>query len=434
MSTNKHDEKYSFIQERVVPKRKNTKKKLFKTICITVLLAIVFGIISSLVFNMSNYLIEKQEKIEEPISLSEKETEFVTEEPVRTEDEGFEQKKTPKVESITDQDIFRAFNLKSYQKIYSVMRNLSETVKYSMVTVLKYSESTNVFEVQNSEESYGIIVTIKEDYVYVLCNYAGIADANKLEVAFYNNEAVRATFTAYDKETGLAILKAKSASIGQRTREKIEEAKLGDSYHLTCGTPLLGLGKPDGTMYSMQIGYITASGIDKYIVDGKLGFYHTSIPENEYGEGFFINTEGAVIGIITHQYKEDADKNMMCFLGISKLKPIIERILNEREKAYLGVKVCELSSDEVKKLNVNYGIYITDILSNSPAFKNGLKVGDVITEIDGISVSSIAGLMNKIEESAPGDNLTLTIMRRVIKEYPDFTLKEKHITVKLEKK
>lgn len=427
------DEEYSFIQEKVIPKRKNTKKKVLKSICITVLLAVVFGVVSSLAFNMSNYLIGKQDKKEkaEPISLSEQEEVLVSQEPVMTEEAVSGEEETPKTTGISDQDIFRAFDLKAYQKVYSVMRNLSEKFKYSMVTVLKYSNDTNVFEVQNSEESYGIILTIEEDYLYVLCNYSRVKDANKLKVEFYNSEAVRAVFMGYDKETGLAILKVKNVSISQRTRVKIKEADLGDSYHLTYGMPVLGLGEPDGTMYSMQIGYITAPVIDKYIVDGKLGFYHTSIPENQYGEGIFINTEGKVVGIITHQYKEDADENMMCFLGISKLKPAIERILNERDKAYLGVKVSELSSDDVKKLNVNYGIYITDIVANSPAFKKGLKVGDVITEIDGVSVSSVAGLMSKIEACVPEDKLTFKIMRRKVKEYPNSKFEEKHITVEL---
>lgn len=436
MSTNKdydvNEEKYSFIQEKIAPKAKNTKKKLLRTICMTVLLAIIFGFVSSFVFYISNQTMEKWDNQEqkEPIVLEE---EVVEPNPLIT---GVEEEQKVSNDSVTksqvtDKDVFRALDIKSYQKLFSLMRNMAENMKYSMVTVLKVTNITNWFEMENNEENYGLILSVEQDYIYVLCNYSYIEGANKIKVAFYNNEIVRAELVDYDKETKLAIVKVKARSVTQRTKSKIVEVELGDSYQLSYGVPVLGLGAPDGTMYSMQIGYITAPCIDKYIVDGKLGFYHTSITENAYGEGFFINMDGKVIGIITHDYKDESDESIMCFLGISKLKPIIERMLNNQSKAYLGVKVSELSSDVAKKLNVRYGIYITDVVANSPAFRKGLKVGDVITEIDGTSVSSVAGLMSKIEEHKPDETMTIKITRQVVSEYLKTSFEEKTITVKL---
>lgn len=437
MSTNKdydvNEEKFSFIQEKVAPRAKNTKKKLLRTFGMTVLLAIIFGFISSFVFYITNQTMEKWENQEqkEPIVL---EDELEESTPLITGvEEEQEVPNEPATKSeITDQDIFRALNIKSYQKLFNLMRNMAENMKYSMVTVLKVSNISNWFEMEKNEENYGLILSIEQDYIYVLCNYSYIKGANKIKVAFYNNEIARAELVDYDKETKLAIVKVKVRSATQRTKSKIVEAELGDSYQLSYGVPVLGLGAPDGTMYSMQIGYITAPCIDKYIVDGKLGFYHTSIAENAYGEGFFINMDGKVIGIITHDYKEESDESIMCFLGISKLKAIIERMLNNQSKAYLGVKVSELSSDVAEKLNVSYGIYVTDVIANSPAFKKGLKGNDVITEIDGTSVSSVAGLMSKIEEHKPGDTMTFKITRQVVSEYLKTSFEEKTITVKLE--
>lgn len=432
----KNQDEYSFIQEKVVPKTKNTKKKFLKYALFTIVLGVIFGIISSLVFNVSNHMIEKwyqEEDEKEPISLEDNEEEEEESPLVTPSEETVNAEQTYEgTEKLTDQDIYRAFDLRSYQKIYSLMRNMSEELRKSMVTVIGVTDITSWFEMENSESSYGLILSIKNDYIYILCNYSKVSDVNKIKVEFFNKETIRAELMDYDKETELAILKVKSDSVTQRTMAKIEESEFGDSYQLTYGNPILGLGSPDGTMYSMEIGYITTPCINKYIVDGKLDLYHTNIMENEYGEGFFVNMEGKVIGVITHKYKEKSDANIMSFTGISKLKPIIESMLNEKERAYLGVKVCDLSNDDAKTLNVNFGIYITDVVSKSPAFKEGLKAGDVITEIDGTSISSVSALTAKLDSKAPGDTMKFTITRQSKVEYPKASFEQKHITVTLE--
>lgn len=428
-------EEYSFIQEKIVPRPKNTKKKLVRVTCYTVILSIIFGVVSSFVFNLSNHLIGKWNKqnVKEPISLEDSDREnqpFVTpQEDASDEVAGSEDSSN---KHITDLDIFRAYDIRSYQKMYSVMRELANNCRYSMVTVEAIKDVTSWFDKENSERSYGLIISMQEDYIYILCNYNKIKDANKTEVEFYNQDTVRAEFMNYNKETSLALLKAKTSALSKRTKVKIEEVKLGDSYQIGRGTPVLGLGSPDGTMQSMVIGYITAPRIEKYITDGKLGLYHTSIAENPYGDGFFVDVEGKVIGIITHQFKDETDQDIMSFLDISQLKPVIESLLNGRKLPYLGVKVSELSSNDGKKLNVNFGIYITDVIANSPAFKKGLRPGDVITEIDGTSISSVAALMKKMAEKEPGDKMKLIIVRQTKAEYPKVISGEKQITVTLD--
>jgi S1-C subfamily serine protease len=258
-----------------------------------------------------------------------------------------------------------------------------------------------------------------------------VKNVKKIEVTFYNKESVRASFITYNKETSLGLLKIKSQVISERTRSKIEEIKLGESFQSSAGVPVLGLGAPDGTLGSMAIGYITASRIDKYVVDGKLGLYHTNIMENPYAEGFFVNLSGQVIGFTTHRFKDKTDQNTMSFLGIERLKGIIQGMLNEKKQAYLGIKVCELSSNDLKRLNVHYGIYITDVMADSPAFKNGIRTGDVITEIDNSCISSVTALMEKLSEKSPGDEMELQVMRQKKVEYPKVSYVRRKHNIKL---
>lgn len=430
-----HDykEKYSFIQEKIVPKPKNTKKKLFRITCYTIVLGLIFGVVSSFTFHLSEYTMKKwsSEEPKEPISLTDGSDESVEKAIVQTpsvvaNDKNMNNQK----DKITPYDISQTYDIRSYEKMYSVLKQLANESRYSMVTVSAVKDATSWFDKKNSEQSYGLIIRIQADYIYILCNYKKIKNANKIVVEFFNQETVRAKFMGCHKETSLALLKVKSKLISGRTKGKIKEAVLGNPYQIGCGTPVLGLGAPDGTMKSIAAGYITAQRIDKSIVDGKLGIYHTSVVENPYGEGFFINMDGKVLGVITHCYKEKSDQNIMSFIDIMQLKPIIESMLNEKKTSYLGVKVSsELSSNDLKKLNVSYGVYITDIIVNSPAFKQGLRTGDVITQIDDTSISSVAGLMAKIAEKEPGDKMKFTIMRESKSEYPKVVFHERTVTV-----
>lgn len=440
MSANKNkdnkDDTYFFIQEKIVPKTKNTKRKMIRYICSVTALAILFGAVSSLVFTTTNRWLGDlgQKEAKEPISLDEEDGKENLKEPVMTEEPGTEEgsKGSDKQKNeLTDTDISGAYDIRSYQKMYSVMRSLSEQCKYSMVTVKAIKDITSWFDKEDSKESYGLIISIDRDYIYILCNYSSVQGVTKLEVEFFNEEATRAEYMDRNKETGIALLKVKKSSVTQRTNDRIQKAELGNSYQIGRGIPVLGLGAPDGTMNSMMIGYVTTPCIDKYIVDGKLGLYHTNLIENANGEGFFVDMDGKVVGIITHQYKKQSDQNIMSFLGITKLKPLIECLLNEKKMAYIGIKVSELSSNDVKKLNVSYGIYITEVLVRSPAFKQGLRAGDVITEVDGVSVSSVSALMDKLAERKSGEDMMFTIMRQAKVEYPKNSFTQKHITITL---
>lgn len=440
----KNEEEYSFIQEHVMPRTKNTKKKYFRYLCVTIVLGIVFGIVSSATLNISNHVLGKCKK-EEPVK------------PISLEDDG-QQKNSGKTqltdvqdtasnkiqvaekiqdnkikEHLTDEEVSRLMGIKSYERFYTLMRDLFDETKQAMVSVLSVSEAASWFGVENIRTSYGLILKKDENSIYVLCNYNEVKDVGKIRVEFFNEEVVKAQLMDYDKQTSLAILKVKTKLVTESTYKKIKEIGIGDSYQIKVGSPVLGLGAPDGSVKSMQIGYVTAECIDRYVVDGKLTMYHTSIVDNPYAEGFFVDMEGRLVGIITHSFKEEQEQNSMCFLGISKLRKIIEDLLNQRDVAYLGVKVCDMSSDDVKKLNVDFGIYVTDVVSKSPAFKSGLKSGDVITAIDGTSVSSVAALMRKLASKEPGEEMKLNISRQKKAEYPKISFEEKQIRIELGK-
>jgi S1-C subfamily serine protease len=65
----------------------------------------------------------------------------------------------------------------------------------------------------------------------------------------------------------------------------------------------------------------------------------------------------------------------------------------------------------IYRLPVQYGVYITDVASNSPADKAGLRVGDIITGIDNTALDDTHAYINTLFQYSSGDTVTLTVNR-----------------------
>ena len=107
-------------------------------------------------------------------------------------------------------------------------------------------------------------------------------------------------------------------------------------------------------------------------------------------------------------------------IPINTIKPIIDSFTNKGdfEEAYLGIFAYD--KEVVKYLNNDLdfegGIYIVTISKDAPIAKTNIKIGDIITKIDGNSVNRMSELRNYIYQKKPGDNVELKVNRNN-KEY-----------------
>ena len=128
-----------------------------------------------------------------------------------------------------------------------------------------------------------------------------------------------------------------------------------------------------------------------------------------------MNTNGQVAGIITHRFDEE-DESLMSFIGISQLDALIEQLINNTNRAYLGVLATNITEAHLKELDVSNGIYVTDVVSGSPAMGKGLVVGDVISKVNDKAINSVEDLTDVIAEYKPGDKIDVTIYRTYLKQ------------------
>jgi S1-C subfamily serine protease len=83
----------------------------------------------------------------------------------------------------------------------------------------------------------------------------------------------------------------------------------------------------------------------------------------------------------------------------------------QESRIYFGVKADDMSEDAKKQKSVSSGIYINEVLADSPAFKAGLRDGDIILSIDDQTVLSTSNFYNIISAYKPGDKITVSTKR-----------------------
>ena len=133
--------------------------------------------------------------------------------------------------------------------------------------------------------------------------------------------------------------------------------------------------------------------------------------------GALINMNGEVIGINSAKFSSTEVEGMGYAISITTATPIIEDLMNRmtRDKvssdkaSYIGIDGEDVTADIEAMYGIPQGIYVTSVEDNSPAEKAGIGLETVITHFDGIHVTSLSNLANRLEYYAAGETVELTI-------------------------
>ena len=258
------------------------------------------------------------------------------------------------------------------------------------------------------------LVTKKTDKdIFILVQSRRIEDAHRILVTFQDGTEAEAHVVGSDSITGLSVLSVPTASVPVGNRTLIKEAVLGSSVKtIVTGAPVIAIGSPTGVLGSVIYGNVTSADESLELPDNDLCRLSTDIYGSNDATGFLINLDGAVIGMIDMRYRDSNIPNMLCAVGISELRPIIHRMESGKTKAFLGVSGIDVTSEISEANSIPIGVWVTHVEEDSPAMAAGIQKGDVITGFDKNDILHMAGLIVKLEETEPGQNVNLRIMRR----------------------
>lgn len=283
-------------------------------------------------------------------------------------------------------------------------------VEYSVSSIFYHNMTSTA-----TAEGSGIIIS--EDG-YILTNnhiinssssssFYEVGKANKVVVTLYNDETeYEGSIVGTDEETDLAVIKIDKTGL--------TAAELGDSDALQVGEFAMAIGNPLGMQSSVSSGMISAVN-RKVTSDGRtytLIQTDTAINSGNSG-GALVNSKGQVIGINTLKMAGSGIEGMGFAIPINSAKPIYDQLIqyNKVKRPYLGISGRDLEKETAEANHLVVGVYILSIDEFSAAEKAGLKIGDVITKIDGKEITTMDEL-NEIKNShSIGDEVTLTIYR-----------------------
>jgi len=416
----KDNDNFEFIKEQVIEKkRKKIRKRLFPLL-MTIVLAILFGMIAAVTFVVAEprlyKLLHKEEDNKTSVTFP---TKYQEENSQGVPSTG-NNSNTEESESVREPDMvileqYIDADIKDYVSMYDDIKKVAHEINKSLVDVSSTISSKDWFgaTVERTINTTGVVIANDNGELLILISLDRVKDASSIKVQFSATDTVNAVLYDYETELNLAVIAVSIEDIPQIYRNSIKRATLGESYTITIGSPVIALGSPNGHPDSMGIGIISNCNNYVYITDNKLDLFNTNLENNENSDGIIVNLDGEVVGVITRTLKDEISEDLSTALGISKIKPTIERMANKQPRNYVGVNAEDITEAAKKEHEISNGIYVNEVEKNSPAFNAGITSGDIILEVNEKKILSTNNFNNTIANYQPGEEVTIKIKRTI---------------------
>ena len=309
----------------------------------------------------------------------------------------------------------------------------------SVVSITSTIQSSNYygFGTQESEGAgSGFIVAKTKDNLMIATNNHVVSDATSLTVGFVDDTTAKATVVGTDSSADLAVISVKIKDIKDSTASKIKVATLGSSDDLKVGEEVVAIGNALGYGQSVTTGVVSAKNREVSLTDGTMNLLQTDAAINPGNSGgVLINMDGQVVGINNAKLEDTSVEGMGYAIPITTAKTILTDLMNAnsvstKDAAFLGVVGRDINESYSSALGIPSGIYVSQVVSGSPAEKAGISAGDVITKFEGNNVSTMSGLKEKLALKKANIKVKITFKRA----NQSGTYEEKTVTVTLGKK
>jgi serine protease Do len=247
---------------------------------------------------------------------------------------------------------------------------------------------------------------------YIVTNNHVIDGAVDIRVTMSNRKILKAKLVGADTLTDLAVIKVDGGSL--------PSIPWGDSTALHPGQTVLAFGNPFGFRFTVTRGIVSALNRPNPFSDNarKPGeFIQTDAAINPGNSGGpLVNAHGEVIGINTFLVSSSGAFSGMGFaIPTQIVRPTVDALIRDGKVShgYMGIGITDVTPENSKFFDVSdaSGAVVTQVEPDSPAAKAGLKVGDVITELNGQKVSDAGQLQVEVGETRPETKIKLHVLR-----------------------
>ena len=273
------------------------------------------------------------------------------------------------------------------------------------------SITTNFWGYQTTSAASGSGFVFSDDG-YILTNFHVVEDSSAITVSLYDGTTYDAKLIGYDESNDVAVLKVEA--------ENLVPVVLGNSDNVNVGDSVIAIGNPLGELtFSLTSGSISAKDREITMSTGAtMRLMQTDCAINSGNSGgALFNLYGEVIGITNAKYSSSSSgasiDNIGFAIPINKARSIAESIIEKGyvSKPYIGVSVTTVSA-ETQSYGLPQGAAVKTVAKDSPAQQAGLRINDIITHINGQSITGSSQLVSMVADASVGDTFTLTVYRQ----------------------
>ena len=258
-------------------------------------------------------------------------------------------------------------------------------------------------------QSAGSGVIIDAERGLVVTNHHVISQARRIVITLQDRRSFDAEFLGSDPTTDVALLKIDAPNL--------TELALGDSDELRVGDFVIAIGNPFGLGQTVTSGIVSALGRNQVGIIGAEDFIQTDASINPGNSGgALIDIKGNLIGINTAIFSPTGTSSGIGFAIPSNIvKAISEQLIKygNISRGIFGVVTDQISKDVAELLDLPdiNGVVVTEVIAGSEADKAGMRIDDVIVEVDGREVANTESLGTKIALLRIGQDFDLTVIR-----------------------
>ena len=421
---------------------KKNQNSFQKKVGTTVALAVIFGLVASVVFQALNFTADKYLKTKTGT------TQIGTTESVFLQEASSQ-------ESESDQTA--ADTASGNGTVVTVAQASMPSVV--AITTVSVQEIPSFFgygsrQYKSAASGSGIIVGDNDDELLIATNNHVVEGATTLSVCFIGDDvanaetetvnagdsgdlnledAVSAKIKGTDADNDLAVVAVRKSDIPEDTLNQIKIAQIGSSDDLVVGQQVVAIGNALGYGQSVTSGWVSALNRTISTEDGtnSTGLIQTDAAINPGNSGgALLNMKGELIGINSAKYADSSVEGMGYAIPISKAKPILEDLMNREtrekvdtsEKGYLGVVLSNLTTEAIQMYNIPSGAFVRGVDQDSPAENGGICKGDIIVKFDGQKVSDGDDLLDKLQYYKSGETIEAVVARADNGEYKESTV------------
>ena len=324
-------------------------------------------------------------------------------------------------EDAEQEDAAPAVNADSYEEMMASMNEKAEEARKGIVSIEPVSQEKDWQEelMDISGGTAGVITADNGQEVLILASNSICEEASEWIVTFRNGRQYSASLKKQDKNSGLAMFSVPRESISDATWSAIKVAVLGNSNLVKQGDTVMALGNIFGYADGMGYGMVSSADYKETFYDGECDILATDIPAESEGTGILFNMDGEVIGLIGASVWNDSETAMVNAYSISDLKTTIEFLANGESVPYIGVYGTMVPPQLKEEQGMPGGVYVVDVDPDSPAMAAGIQIGDIICEVAGKNVGSVASYQRAVLETKAGRQITIKGKRLGAEGYVD---------------